>query len=815
MKRVLVITALIVLLSVPLLKSQEIINKPVQTGVCHAGNKVKRIYIPPPEQFLKKNGQKSTATINVYYSNTPAYIATAVDYAVSILESVLTSEVPVNVLVTSDNLESGVLANSSASALAGGWAIDAINPDAWYPVALAEKIFGSNLNDTLSADIILNINKDVNWYLGVDGNAPAFQYDMVTVIIHELIHGLGFFDTFSADASTGSWGAASMPVIYDTYIENNPGNLLIDTVKFPNPSAALKAELTSGQLYFNGPLIRSANSGNRVRIYAPATYDPGSSISHLDESTPDPEGLMTPFIDKGEAIHDPGILALAILADLGWINTRFIHNSPQDTEEHLTQIDLTAKIVSDTTYDRNKVGIVWSFDGFATSDTLYMSSPLSDDTFTTTITIPFFDAYLEYYFYVTDHFSRIYRSPSYIDEFRYSVRIGMDTIKPVVLHTPVEYYLEKIDSIKFEALAADNIGIDTVYVEYRVNEGTLMHAGLTAGEEYLYSAGINVKPLALEGGDSIHYRIIAKDKAAVPNVTALPSDGFYSIRIEDIGSVVSGYTTDFSNASADFFNIGFSIAKPENFSHYGLHTEHPYKSPDVDGGEYEFTALLRHPVKYDSNGMIITFSEVVLVEPGETGSIYGDNNFFDYVIIEGSADFGKTWFPLVDGYDCRFYKTWETAYNSAIVNGNSNYIGQQSMLQKRYLFPKISSYISDGDSMLVRFRLFSDPYAHGWGWAIEDLHIGPLVDNVELPPAESAIIFPNPGSGFIRINDPDFSGKRIRYTVFSSTGIRVKTGRDNPDESLFLDISDQPSGIYFILIENPPVRKTLRYLLIK
>ena len=36
---------------------------------------------------------------------------------------------------------------------------------------------------------------------------------------------------------------------------------------------------------------------------------------------------MTPFIDLGEAIHDPGKYTFSILGDLGWINTRIIHTA--------------------------------------------------------------------------------------------------------------------------------------------------------------------------------------------------------------------------------------------------------------------------------------------------------------------------------------------------------------------------------------------------------------------------------------------------------------------------------------------------------
>ena len=73
---------------------------------------------------------------------------------------------------------------------------------------------------------------------------------------------------------------------------------------------------------------------------------------------------MTPFIDLGEAIHNPGKFTFSILGDLGWINTRIIHKPLGDTEEHLTEVVLSTQIKSDTLYNRNKVGVVYSFDNF-------------------------------------------------------------------------------------------------------------------------------------------------------------------------------------------------------------------------------------------------------------------------------------------------------------------------------------------------------------------------------------------------------------------------------------------------------------------
>ena len=56
-------------------------------------------------------------------------------------------------------------------------------------------------------------------------------------------------------------------------------------------------------------------------LFAPATFDVGSSVSHQDErSYPGgtPNALMTPSIANGEAIRTPGPVILGVLEDIGW-----------------------------------------------------------------------------------------------------------------------------------------------------------------------------------------------------------------------------------------------------------------------------------------------------------------------------------------------------------------------------------------------------------------------------------------------------------------------------------------------------------------
>ncbi|TAL59812.1 MAG: hypothetical protein EPN88_16740, partial [Bacteroidetes bacterium] len=473
------IIILVICLVLPL-KAQDLIRNSSVTGICYAGKKVNRIYIPPPEEFFSKSGKKGNASVTIYYSGFSDLAKTAMEKARLILEAMLPADAKVTISASWEKISTDrVLANSSITGYVGGWAVNALNPVAIYPVALAEKIWGRSINDDPGGDMLLTINNSINWYLGTDGQTPVTKYDLITVALHEICHGLGFFDSMNTDGTIGWYGSNSIPMIYDTFIENNSGKRLTDTLAFLNYSASLKNQITGGHLYFNGPVLSHYASGGKAKLWAPSVFDAGSSISHLDEdSTLKENSLMTPYIDLGEAIHDPGKLTFSILGDLGWINTRLVHQAPKDTEEHLADILLSAKIESDTSYNRDRVGVVFSFNNFSSSDTLFMTSPNSDDIFNTIINIPSYNTELQYYFFVEDHFMRIFRSPSFIELFRYKIYIGTDTVKPVISHTRVKYYLETIDTISFNAAAVDNIGVDSVYLEYKVNNGTLNYLGL-------------------------------------------------------------------------------------------------------------------------------------------------------------------------------------------------------------------------------------------------------------------------------------------------------------------------------------------------
>jgi len=438
------------------------------------------------------------------------------------------------------------------------------------------------------------------------------------------------------------------------------------------------------------------------------------------------------------------------------------------------------------------------------------------DKYSATIPIPSYNTKLDYYFFVPDDFLRLYKSPSLAEKDPYTLYIGTDTVKPVITHTPVEYYFENIDSVLFKAGVTDNLGIDTVYVEYRINNGPVKYHGMTSEVPDEFNLNLNVKPEQMKGGDTIKYRIIAADKASAQNTRISPSTGFHNIRIETLLPALRSYSTDFSNATAEFFNSGFQITKPSNFNTSGLHSEHPYRSPDQDYKSLEFSSVLRHPLIFDASGMSMTFRELVLVEPGAEGSVFGFSDFYDYVIIEASKDFGKNWFALADGYDSRLITSWETAYNSKTDGQNSTYTGSESMMKEHSFYPRIQDRISNGDSLLIRFRLFSDPYANGWGWVIDDLNISPIVDKVEDIYLPEFKVFPNPGSGVVNIiGGKGINFRPVRISIYNYAGKCILSDALFSEETIRLNISGNPSGLYLIVINDGRNTSSIKYNLIK
>ena len=153
----------------------------------------------------------------------------AFQYAADIWGSILSSPVPIYIQSAFQSLS--CTATSAALGASSTIQVFANFPHApvrntWYPAALANSLAGGDLapgdNGTSADDLIAVFNSDLGtanclsnrgWYYGLDNN-HGDKIDLVTVLLHEFGHGLGFAGFYNK--TTGEL-LAGRPDIYGTF----------------------------------------------------------------------------------------------------------------------------------------------------------------------------------------------------------------------------------------------------------------------------------------------------------------------------------------------------------------------------------------------------------------------------------------------------------------------------------------------------------------------------------------------------------------------------------------------------------------------
>ncbi|MCU1372538.1 MAG: hypothetical protein JWO77_3732 [Ilumatobacteraceae bacterium] len=268
----------------------------------------------------------------------------AFEYAVGIWERMVRSPVPIRVDATWTSMPSGAVGSAGSNGVIRDFA-GAPRPSTFYPMALADAKAGHDLYPGRS-DIVANFNKDITWNYSTDGVTEG-NIDLVSAALHEIGHGLGMNSSFTVSGGIGGYGVdGSRPTVYDRFLADSAGASLLSG----NGSSALGSRLQSNGVRFNGGQAVSENGGT-VRIYSPSPFRQGSSMSHLDEASyprGDVDSLMTPFIDWGEAVHDPGNTSLGVLRDIGWQTTSSRFTKP------------AAPTISRVSAGNGRVDVAWS-----------------------------------------------------------------------------------------------------------------------------------------------------------------------------------------------------------------------------------------------------------------------------------------------------------------------------------------------------------------------------------------------------------------------------------------------------------------------
>jgi hypothetical protein len=295
-------------------------------------------YGPTEEQLLVAHASLApTATFVPTYTGFDATSQAAFQAALDIWSHVIVSPVPIRVQANFTPLGANVLGSARTSAICSG---PVANSE--YSAALADMFAGTQscaASEGQTFEIIANFNSTFpSWDFGTSGTGVSGKYNFMTVVLHEVGHGLGFYGSATSSNGVGSFnyidqGFPGLFDIYDRFIQNGSAQAI---TSFPNQSTALHAQLTGNALVFNGTNAKASNSGIAPKIEShdmTAQYSTpgftvtsdngwlqGSSYSHVDDVlySATPNGLMTWQLAANEVYTDPGPIMRGMFQDEGW-----------------------------------------------------------------------------------------------------------------------------------------------------------------------------------------------------------------------------------------------------------------------------------------------------------------------------------------------------------------------------------------------------------------------------------------------------------------------------------------------------------------
>lgn len=251
---------------------------------------------------------------NVQYKNFPDNARQAVQYAINIWSRNFSSKVPINVEASWEPSKNSQILGSARAGYYFNSFPGSPDDDLWYPSALANRLAQRDL-DPKQSEILLNINSSAqDWYLGTDGKPPTNRYDLASVVLHEIAHGLGFMSNAQYDRDSKT-AFITQPTPFDAYVQLPDGKTIMN---FCSKSSDLGQAMIN-QLSWFGEFAITANKGTKPKLYTPNPFVEGSSIAHLDETTfdkHDPNTVMTPNMDTGEVFNAPGPIILAMIEDM-------------------------------------------------------------------------------------------------------------------------------------------------------------------------------------------------------------------------------------------------------------------------------------------------------------------------------------------------------------------------------------------------------------------------------------------------------------------------------------------------------------------
>jgi hypothetical protein len=240
----------------------------------------------------------------------------------------------------------------------------------------------------------------------------------------------------------------------------------------------------------------------------------------------------------------------------------------------------------------------------------------------------------KYYLRTVDNLNRIAFAPAGAPGNFYSFQAMTDTVKPVITHTQIGPTPKSYWPVTFTASVTDNIGVDSVWVEWYKNTPTIIKEfKLLPQGSNNYSAAFNSINADVNVGDVIYYKVKADDISSIHNVASLPLTGYYSFGIVNLKLCEGFNNTTFPPTNWSLTGSAITYWSYDAVSGYGLGT-----------GSARFNF-------YSATAGMTAQLVTLQFDPSPAGDsiklvlahAYYSATYIDTLRIESSTDNGTTW----------------------------------------------------------------------------------------------------------------------------------------------------------------------------
>ena len=203
------------------------------------------------------------------------------------------------------------------------------------------------------------------------------------------------------------------------------------------------------------------------------------------------------------------------------------HHPHADTELFNQDIPLEVQVSAGTTFIEGYPVVAWSTDGVNFSE--ITMQPDRWDLYTASLPGQPSGTDIYYYLDLRNEHGCDRMLPHNAPHGYYSFHIGPDNTMPMIDHEYREQVSEYELPFIVSAQVNDNLGIQSVILEYSINGSGYQSLQMTE-DQFNYTGTI---PSSLMVGDTVSYRILATDASMNQNQSSCPESGFFSTTINN------------------------------------------------------------------------------------------------------------------------------------------------------------------------------------------------------------------------------------------------------------------------------------------